>query len=73
MVRFQRYRELLNEPVVQFLLIGFSFFVANSLIASAESDGLNRVITVTDEQASALVSTFARTWRRSPTEREFRA
>ena len=73
MARFQRYRELLKEPVVQFLLIGSSFFVANGLIAPAESDGLNRAITVTDEQASAMVSTFARTWRRSPTEREIQS
>jgi len=73
MARFQRYRELLKEPVVQFLLIGSSFFVANALIAPAESDGLNRAITVTDEQASAMVTTFARTWRRSPTEREIQS
>ena len=73
MARFQRYRELLKEPVVQFLLIGSSFFVANALISPAESDGLNRAITVTDEQASAMVTTFARTWRRSPTEREIQS
>ena len=73
MARFQRYRELFKEPVVHSLLIGSSFFVANALIAPAESDGLNRAITVTDEQASALVSTFARTWRRSPTEREIQS
>ena len=73
MARFQQYRELLKEPVVQFLLIGSSFFVANGLIAPAELDGLNRAITVTDEQASAIVSTFARTWRRSPTEREIQS
>ena len=73
MARFQRYRELLKEPVVQFLLIGSSFFIANALISPAESDGLNRVITVTDEQASAMVTTFARTWRRSPTEREIQS
>ena len=73
MTRSQRYLELLKDPVVQFLLIGSSFFVANALIAPAESDGLNRAITVTDEQASAMVSTFARTWRRSPTEREIQS
>ena len=53
MARSQRYLELLKEPVVQFLMIGSSFFVANALIAPAESDGLNRAITVTDEQALA--------------------
>lgn len=72
MAKFQQWRSLLREPVVQFLLIGASLFVVNAALRPSQQP-IAAEIVITDDQASGMVSQFARTWQRAPSKEELQA
>ena len=72
MARFQYIRSLLREPVVQFLLIGSSLFVLYAALKPSQQPITSEIV-ITDDQASGMVSQFARTWQRAPSTQELQA
>ncbi len=62
-------KSLFNEPMLHFLFLGAVIFFAYELaISSEESDP--QTIVVTQGRVESLVSGFARTWQRPPTQSE---
>ena len=72
MARFQHWRSLIREPVVQFLLIGSTLFVLHAALRPSQQP-IAAEIVITDDQASGMVSQFARTWQRAPSRQELQA
>ena len=72
MAKFQQWRSLLREPVVQFLLIGSSLFVLYAALKPSQQPITSEIV-ITDDQASGMVSQFARTWQRAPSTQELQA
>ena len=70
--KFQQWRSLLREPVVQFLLIGTTLFVIHAALRPSQQP-IAAEIEITDDQASGMVSQFARTWQRAPSTQELQA
>jgi hypothetical protein len=64
-------KKLLREPLVHFLLLGAVLFGIGVLRGDAAAPTANR-ITVTPGVVERLMEGFRRTWRRPPTEAEFR-
>ena len=72
MARFQHWRSLIREPVVQFLLIGSTLFVLHAALRPSQQP-IAAEIVITDDQATGMVSQFARTWQRAPSRQELQA
>lgn len=60
---------LLREPLVHFLLLGGLMFLLGWGTGSGAGPETNRIV-VTPGHVEQMVTTFARTWQRPPTERE---
>ena len=72
MARFPNWRPWVREPVVQFLLIGSSLFLVNAALRPSQQPITSEIV-ITDDQASGMVSQFARTWQRAPSKDELQA
>ena len=64
-------KRLLREPLVHFLILGAALFGIGILRGDAAAPAATR-ITVTPGVVERLMEGFRRTWRRPPTESEFR-
>ena len=64
-----RFKNLLHEPLLHFLIIGAAIFVFYGLTRDVASEAPNRIV-VTQGQQEQLVANFNRTWMRSPTDEE---
>ncbi|MGB1622419.1 MAG: peptidyl-prolyl cis-trans isomerase [Synechococcus sp.] len=64
-----RLRTLLKEPIVPFLMVGAALFGLQAWLGPRGGDA-NATITVSDEQAAAMVQAFARSWQRPPSQQE---
>ncbi|WP_415408403.1 hypothetical protein ACLM44_10060 [Synechococcus sp. W2B2] len=60
-----RLRTLVQEPIVPFLIIGAGLFGLQGVLDAMAPKG-DREIVVSNDQAVAMVQTFARTWQRPP-------
>ena len=72
MAKFQHWRSLLREPVVQFLLIGSSLFVVHTALRPSQQQASSEIV-ITDDQAAALFSQFSSTWQRAPSKQELQS
>ena len=72
MAKFQQWRSLLQEPVVQFLLIGASLFVVHTALRPSQQQASSEIV-ITDDQAAALFSQFSSTWQRAPSKQELQS
>ena len=72
MAKFQHWRSLLREPVVQFLLIGASLFVVHTALRPSQQQASSEIV-ITDDQAAALFSQFSSTWQRAPSKQELQS
>ena len=64
-----RLRTLVQEPIVPFLIIGAGLFGLQGVLDGMAPKG-DREIVVSNDQAVAMVQTFARTWQRPPSQQE---
>ena len=64
-----RLRTLVQEPIVPFLIIGAGLFGLQGVLDAMAPKG-DREIVVSNDQAVAMVQTFARTWQRPPSQQE---
>jgi len=65
-------KALLKEPLLHFLLLGAALFIAYGLISKPGSNRAPGEITVTVGQIEHLVTGFAKTWQRPPTDAELK-
>jgi hypothetical protein len=63
-------KRILDEPLLHFLLIGAGLFIAYGLMSSPSRSTSPTTIVVTAGQVEHLAASFAKTWRRPPTEPE---
>jgi parvulin-like peptidyl-prolyl cis-trans isomerase-like protein len=63
-------KQILREPLVHFLLLGATLFVAYSLMGQPASGGAPRKIVITQGQIDSLLTGFTKTWQRPPTTEE---
>jgi hypothetical protein len=66
-----RFRSLLREPLVHFLLIGAALFLFFSWTGGSGGPDSNRIV-IGPGQVEHLATGFARTWRRPPTQAELK-
>jgi parvulin-like peptidyl-prolyl isomerase len=66
-----RFKKLLREPLVQFLLLGATLFVWFEWKGGGSGPGSTR-ISITPGLVEHLASGFARTWQRPPTDAELK-
>ena len=64
-----RLRKLVQEPIIPFLIIGAGLFGLQGVLDAMAPKG-DREIVVSNDQAAAMVQTFARTWQRPPSQQE---
>lgn len=64
------FRRLLREPLVHFLFLGAAMFALFNLTGGQKSD-VGQIV-VSAGQVENLVTTFARTWQRPPTQQELK-
>ena len=65
-------KRLWREPLLHFLLIGFSLFLFYGLTNEQGNEAPNRIV-VNSNQVEKLAANFKRTWMRPPTEDELTA
>ena len=68
----RRFRVLVREPVLQFLLIGTSLFMLYAVLNPSGSSS-NLDIEISGNQVAGIVDQFSRTWRRAPTKEELQS
>ena len=59
-------KQILNEPLLHFLLLGAAIFAAYSLVSKRSSDEPGKIV-ITQGQVAAMAVGFARVWQRPPT------
>ena len=64
-----RFHRLVQEPIVPFLIIGAGLFGLQGVLDAKAPEG-GREIFISNDQAEAMVQTFARTWQRPPSQQE---
>ena len=65
-------RQLLREPLLQFLLLGAALFGLFGLFGRKNEAEAPARILVSEARVATLSDGFARTWRRPPTEQEIK-
>lgn len=65
----QKWKPLLREPLVHFLLAGLVVFLFSAW-RGEEIDPASRTIIIDEEQVSRLVASWQQTWQRPPTQAE---
>ena len=65
-------KRLMREPLVHFILIGFSLFVIYSLITPGTSTSSSKRIELTQDDLTQLKLSWAAQWQRPPTTNELR-
>jgi hypothetical protein len=65
------WRNVLREPLVQFLIFGSLLFICSHWMGGGAGPGSNR-ISITPGLVEHLASGFARTWQRPPTDAELK-
>lgn len=62
-------QKLLREPLLHFLLLGAAIFAAYSLVTKRSSAEPGKIV-ITQRQVENLAFAFAKTWQRTPTDKE---
>jgi hypothetical protein len=62
-------KKVLREPLLHFVLLGISIFLVYGLAAKRSNDEPGKIV-ISAGQVAAMVESFARTWRRPPTNEE---
>lgn len=62
-------KKILREPLLHFLLLGVAIFAAYGLVSKRTSSEPGKIV-ISAGQVAAMAESFARTWRRPPTDEE---
>jgi len=62
-------KRILREPLLHFLLLGISIFLVYGLASKRSSDEPGKIV-ISAGQVASIAESFARTWRRPPTNEE---
>ena len=63
-------RRLLREPLLHFLLLGITIFVAHALFSGRDGGGGPQRIAMTQGQIASMAEVFAKSWQRPPSSDE---
>lgn len=61
---------ILREPLCQFLIIGTGIYALYAAFAEPSQEELDRTIVITEDQVDSFATSFARRWKRPPTNDE---
>jgi hypothetical protein len=64
-------KQILREPLLHFLLLGAAIFAVYSFVSRDKASEPGEIV-ITPGKIENIVTTFARTWQRPPTEDELR-
>lgn len=62
-------KKILREPLLHFLLLGVAIFAAYGLVSKRTGSEPGKIV-ISAGQVAAMAESFARTWRRPPTDEE---